>query len=113
LQDVTTEAHDVGAGRGGDVLLACGRTVLEQRHNHIPTDERARLLGPSAGEIRRQLADLIRDRRVQLPSPHLAGRTRGTLHHQASFRVSSMWAKPAQDDRDERTPDEGVLHRPA
>jgi hypothetical protein len=30
LQDVTTEAHDVGAARGRDVLLGCSRTVLEQ-----------------------------------------------------------------------------------
>jgi hypothetical protein len=35
LQDVTTEAHNVGAARGGDVLLASGRTVLKQTPDHI------------------------------------------------------------------------------
>ena len=43
---MTEEAHDVGAARGSDVLLASGRTVLEQTHNHIPSDKCARPLGP-------------------------------------------------------------------
>ena len=37
------------------------------------------------------------------PARNLAGQTRGPFHDRPSFRISSVWAKPALGDRDERT----------